>query len=87
MEVKTDDQLLKEAALGLKKNVKNINKEIMAQQTLIEVIDVKSIENTHKIKTTENKFNKAVRGLKKDRRNIIIVILLSIITVLFLIVF
>lgn len=87
MQIKTKDELLKEATLDLKKNVKNINKEVLTQQSLIDIIDLKSARNTQKIKKAEKNFFTAIRSLKKDRRNVIILILLLIITFLFFLVF
>lgn len=87
MQVKIKDELLKEATQGLKNNVQNINKDILTQQSLIDIIDLKSVNNTQKIKKTEKNFLDAIKSLKKDRRNAIILILLLIISFLFFIVF
>lgn len=87
METKTNGKLLADATQNLKKGIKSINKEIIAQQSIIEVIDIKSKENTLKMTKSANKFEEAVINLKKDRRNLIIFVLLFIITILFFIIF
>lgn len=86
MEIKSNNQILREATLGLKKNVFQINKEILDQQNLIEIIDLNSLENHQKLKKSENKFNLAIKNLRKDRRNLIIMILLVIVSLLFFII-
>lgn len=87
MEIKTDDQMLKEAATGLKNNIKTISKEIKEQNSIIEVIGIKSFENAQKVSSSQSKFDKALDGLKSDRRNLIILFLLITVTLLFIIVY
>lgn len=87
MEIKTNDELLKDATSGLKKNIKDINKEIKTQSTFLEVIENKAVENAHNVVKAQSTFNRAIESLKSDYRNFIILFLCTIIFVLFVIIF
>lgn len=87
MEIKTSNELLKDATCNLKKNVRDINKEIENQATILEIIEHKAIENVHKVGKARNKFDKAIEGLKSDYRNGIILFLCFIIFILSVVIF
>lgn len=82
-----NNELLKDATVGLKKNIKEINKEIKNQSTILEIIENKAVENAHNVVKARNKFEKAIESLKSDYRNFIILFLCSVIVVLFIVIF
>lgn len=87
MEIKMNNELLKDATVGLKKNIKEIDKEIKNQSTILEIIENKAVENAHNVVKARNKFEKAIESLKSDYRNFIILFLCSVIVVLFIVIF
>lgn len=87
MEVKTSDNVLMDATSSLKKSVEEINKEVEDQTMILEIIGNKAVENVHSVAKTRSKFDKAVKNLKSDYRNLVIMLLVFIIFVLSVVVF
>lgn len=66
---------LKNAALELKNNVNTIKNKLYHQGLLIESIDTSTNKNSLQVCKNKSKFYMAIRALKEDNRNYIIVFL------------